>query len=770
MVRSQKSGVRSQNWLSCFLLVALPYSLFPVPCLGQQPQTSVAPIYAVNAKYVQGLGPGYWPTAGAGLTLNLAPGTAYCGKPPTLVNYAGGSLALTDAATNYVYLDPAAACAPAKNTTGFAVGVIPLATVVTAGGAITSVTDARGWFAPLPCDVDSAGAVTCAALGTNQNVTLAPSGTGVTQIGDNLLTLHHAITDWDVKDLEITTNYDPVANRLKDPSQHAWDFCIACNAGGEPAAGEADLYYAAPTSEAPIWTKKWSLDHLGIMRDVTLILTPRLNSIRFADQFPTIQAAIDDLPDAGGTVFIPAGTYVTGTITFPASPKVVRLLGAGTGATILQASAPNQKIIAATYTDGIYAGNFTVQAHASGSTGPAIDLSGFRASVFDNIGYRANGSGNFASFFRLSACRSGGNPGPPPTCSDLAGCYGNLIRHPLVMGQALGGMTIIQFDNGGTNSATYQANANRIENAYFGENTGVAALIDARRSSLTVISGGLMEQNGYQEAGAKGIIPGTMTTIEGVWIELNGETPSTSTLVPQTGEDGSSTDVVVKNNFFGNQVAVNLAGYSNWRADTNAPAGWLTFTGGTNNVVVEAATFQNTMTFNDGLRVPDQKKITFSLPGGNATYIGDIGGLGYWEIQGGPSGGRILNTPYTTELMTWTNAGLFTFPYSLKAKQLYTDVNVVPFSSTPTFDASLGNTQKITLTGNVTSSTLSNAVAGQAINFLVCQDATGGRTFVWPTNIKGGMTIGSTASKCNAQTFIFDGTNAYALSPGVTNM
>jgi hypothetical protein len=100
----------------------------------------------------------------------------------------------------------------------------------------------------------------------------------------------------------------------------------------------------------------------------------------------------------------------------------------------------------------------------------------------------------------------------------------------------------------------------------------------------------------------------------------------------------------------------------------------------------------------------------------------------------------------------------------------WTPINTVTFSATPTFDASLGNTQKITLTGNVTSSTLSNATAGQSINFLICQDATGSRTFVWPTNVLGGMTIGATLSKCSAQNFIFDGTNAYAVSAGVTNM
>ena len=100
-------------------------------------------------------------------------------------------------------------------------------------------------------------------------------------------------------------------------------------------------------------------------------------------------------------------------------------------------------------------------------------------------------------------------------------------------------------------------------------------------------------------------------------------------------------------------------------------------------------------------------------------------------------------------------------------------MNVVTFSATPTFDASTANTFKITLTGNVTSSTLSNVPAStgtQYLYFIICQDATGSRTFVWPTNVKGGMAIGSTLSTCSAQTFVTDGTNAYAISTGVANM
>ncbi len=39
---------------------------------------------------------------------------------------------------------------------------------------------------------------------------------------------------------------------------------------------------------------------------------------------------------------------------------------------------------------------------------------------------------------------------------------------------------------------------------------------------------------------------------------------------------------------------------------------------------------------------------------------------------------------------------------------------------------------------------------------IIYQNATGGRTFVWPTTVLGGMTIGSTPSKCSAQSFVFD--------------
>lgn len=98
-----------------------------------------------------------------------------------------------------------------------------------------------------------------------------------------------------------------------------------------------------------------------------------------------------------------------------------------------------------------------------------------------------------------------------------------------------------------------------------------------------------------------------------------------------------------------------------------------------------------------------------------------------------------------------------------KGVMLYDQVTVT-FSATPTFDASKANVFKLTLTGNVTSSTLSNALTGQDLIFELCQDGTGGRTFVAPANVLGFLAISSTASACTTQEFIFDGTNAQPLT------
>ena len=115
---------------------------------GQQP-TTTAPVFAGNSQYLQGrTWADYKASAGAGLTLNIAAGISWC--EGTMVTYGGGTLSMTNGVTNYVYLDPAATCAPAKITAAFPSGGIPLATVVTSGGAITTIADRRVMLSRLP--------------------------------------------------------------------------------------------------------------------------------------------------------------------------------------------------------------------------------------------------------------------------------------------------------------------------------------------------------------------------------------------------------------------------------------------------------------------------------------------------------------------------------------------------------------------------------------------------------------------------------------------
>jgi hypothetical protein len=61
----------------------------------------------------------------------------------------------------------------------------------------------------------------------------------------------------------------------------------------------------------------------------------------------TIQAAITACSVTGGRVFIPTGTYQTGTIVLPPFPEALIIEGAGPGSTIIQANAPNIPIFMA---------------------------------------------------------------------------------------------------------------------------------------------------------------------------------------------------------------------------------------------------------------------------------------------------------------------------------------------------------------------------------------------------------------------------------------
>ena len=84
-----------------------------------------------------------------------------------------------------------------------------------------------------------------------------------------------------------------------------------------------------------------------------------------------------------------------------------------------------------------------------------------------------------------------------------------------------------------------------------------------------------------------------------------------------------------------------------------------------------------------------------------------------------------------------TVAGVKTFSSRSVHAGAYTPSLTPAHSATPTFDCSLGNVFEPGLvTSNITSITMSNPVAGQTVNIIFKEDATGGRTIAVPSGAK----------------------------------
>lgn len=103
-------------------------------------------------------------------------------------------------------------------------------------------------------------------------------------------------------------------------------------------------------------------------------------------------------------------------------------------------------------------------------------------------------------------------------------------------------------------------------------------------------------------------------------------------------------------------------------------------------------------------------------------------------------------------------------------------INIVTFSTTPNFNLSLGTTQFIRLTGNVSSATTSNPTNGQVYTFVIEQDGTGGHSFTWPSNFQMTGPIDAFDGTANASTnavqqFVYiNSTNKfYAVSALIAN-
>jgi len=424
-------------------LLPTAYFLLPSFSFAQQPQTNdvsnTQPLYSVNAKYTQGVGPGYWPTAGRGLTLNLSAGTSFCGNPPAAVFYAGGTLTMAASATNYVYLDPLASCAPTASTTPFSTGRVPIATVVTEASNIKTITDIRTWFLAGPCTISSTGAAQCSALGTNQNITLTPSGTGLVLIPQNQFQVGSippyaglggmiSATDSSASDSFGAAVYAHATNSAGTNKVNVVGLDVeAYQDGGGNIQTLNPLYVTGyQNSGSGSFGSFWGIhiDSAGmasgtLQDDIGLkiedqaagvahnyaILTGKglvgfgdkvtalgLNTIRFADQFPgadigaQLNAAISDCGSTGCHIFIPAGTYSYST-TWTVSAPNIEVEGAGPNATTLvytgSGDAAVIKMNPYTNTPGVSIHDLTLD--GTGSTGNGFHTGDLVGSHWHNL-------------------------------------------------------------------------------------------------------------------------------------------------------------------------------------------------------------------------------------------------------------------------------------------------------------------------------------------------------------------------------------------------
>jgi hypothetical protein len=168
--------------------------------------------------------------------------------------------------------------------------------------------------------------------------------------------------------------------------------------------------------------------------------------------------------------------------------------------------------------------------------------------------------------------------------------------------------------------------------------------------------------------------------------------------------------------------------------------------------------------------------------GSNINYSTGNDGGGVFDNGGSMSATRLLaprfngGTPWTLQMFPGVTTG--TTPlFKIRTGASGTMVSGIvyggawvdrpiksqTYAAALAIDASQCNHVTVTMTGNVTSTTVNNLTSGQELTIEYVQDGTGSRTYVWPTICKfaGGAapTASTTAGWADAVTFIYDGTN-----------
>jgi hypothetical protein len=247
-----------------------------------------------------------------------------------------------------------------------------------------------------------------------------------------------------------------------------------------------------------------------------------------------------------GTMMFPPGVYA-GSLLLPDTGDTRlanwNVVGAGIAQTYLIPHLANTPVLSkGNRADGVIQGatfgGFTVKAHASGSTGTAIDLGGMRACEFSDIGYSSNAGGDYASLFHFSAGQMV--------------CYGNKVDHVVIDGGTVGNTgpaTVVLFDtknDAGSPAGAYPggaANDHELSGFFVYSNTGINTAFDCLAGVGVRVHDCFLESN----SGCTYVIPGSGCVIFNNHFESG---VTTDTILYSTGSFGTSNDTIVFGNEF----------------------------------------------------------------------------------------------------------------------------------------------------------------------------------------------------------------------------
>jgi hypothetical protein len=156
--------------------------------------------------------------------------------------------------------------------------------------------------------------------------------------------------------------------------------------------------------------------------------------------------------------------------------------------------------------------------------------------------------------------------------------------------------------------------------------------------------------------------------------------------------------------------------------------------------------------------------------------LSDNGGA--WFITGSPDSHwndddlNDLKRVVGTDFEAVDVSGYMIGPDSAQVGPPITNLRVdIPYSNGPVFDLSSGASAfSMTLTGDVVQPAFNNLSDGQTVSVILCQDDHGYHRFQWPSNVLGGMAMLETPGRCAAQSFVSDGLQLLATSPGVQDL